>query len=183
MSKQRVLRSGSTKTSDMSVASACPEGVIPQLWDMMVSQTNKLDSIKEDTEQTRNRVEQLENKFTTLEKSGSDNQSDIKQLQDTVKLLSAQLERSGIEQRSLRHTLQDLQSQSMKDNLIFNFDQKSSPCREIKGENCTSVIKIFLGEYMHVPDSGRLCIPVAHRLGPFKRGVTRPIIAKFPFAD
>ena len=71
----------------------------------------------------------------------------------------------------------------MKDNLIFHFDQKTTDGRELRGEDCATLIKVFIGEHLHIPDTRGLCITVAHRLGKFNKDYKRPIIAKFPFAN
>ena len=154
----------------------CPPDVNPQLWEVILS-TNK------DTTAMRSQLDSLEEKFSALDAKGNQHDSDITELRGAVNVLTARLTRSDIEQRSLRREVQDLQSHSMKENIIFHFDSATPVCREFRGEDCTSVIKMFLGEHMNIPDSGRICISTAHRLGPYKRGVTRPIIARFPFAN
>ena len=173
---KRTLRSDSLKITDMASDTKCPSDVNPQLWEI-INTTNR------NTTAMCAKLDLLENKFSELDSKGKERDNEIKELRQAVNVLSARLGRSDIEQRSLRQDLHELQSHSMKENLIFNFDRNTSVCREIRGEDCASVIRVFLGEHMNVPDSGRLCIPVAHRLGSYKRGVTRPIIAKFPFAN
>ena len=81
----------------------------------------------------------------------------------------------------LRDQVQQLKQHSMKNNLIFTFDDTKEDGREVEGENTVSVVRQFLTQVMHVQNANTFYIPVAHRLGG-RRGRHRAILAKFPIA-
>ena len=101
-----------------------------------------------------------------------------------INLMTAQLQMSDTKQKSLEHEIVQLKSHSMKKNIIFNIDASTfQTAREIKGENCYGIIRHFLAQQMSAPDIGRMFISAAHRIGPFRYGKTRPILAQFPIAS
>ena len=114
----------------------CPADVTPQLWELILS-TNK------DTAAMRSQLDSLEEKFSVLDSKGNQHDCDITELRGAVNVLTARLARSDIEQRSLRHEVQDLQAHSMKEYLISHFDSATPVCREFRGEDCSSVIKMY----------------------------------------
>ena len=99
-----------------------------------------------------------------------------------VAILCAKVERNDITIARLNRQVTELKGHSMKNNLIFSFDKNTQEGREIDGENCIAVVKQFLGNVMHVPDTKHMYIPVAHRLGKRSPAYARSIVAKFPNA-
>ncbi|XP_060605357.1 uncharacterized protein LOC132757881 [Ruditapes philippinarum] len=86
------------------------------------------------------------------------------------------------ENSRLSDELVDLQSRSMRDNLMFyNFKELSSP-EERKNEKCLELIYDFCENKLGMPDfRHNVKIDHAHRVGSFSSTKTRPIVAKFNF--
>ncbi|KAK2166536.1 hypothetical protein LSH36_38g06048 [Paralvinella palmiformis] len=78
-----------------------------------------------------------------------------------------------------RHEIDHLKQHSMKNNLIFKFDDTTDIGKEIEGEDSVSVVRQFLIQVMHVPNASNFYIPIAHRLGD-PRNKHRAILARFP---
>ena len=153
-----------------------PKGVNAELWEI-------LQRIEHNTEITNARLDQLEVRVDTIEdrvtNSVDEVGSDVQELKRTIARLSSQLTRNEISTHRLEDEVIKLQAHSMKGNLIFYMDSD----KEIPGEDCTGVVKRFLGQKMNLPDAKSLYIPVAHRLGSKRAGPARPILAKFPIAN
>ena len=79
-------------------------------------------------------------------------------------------------ENKLRSEIVDLKCRSMRDNLLF------FQIPEEKDENCeTKLLNFIENELGIVNASTQIQLHRAHRVGPFKRGKTRPIVAKFAY--
>lgn len=75
----------------------------------------------------------------------------------------------------IQDKLNDLEARSMRDNLLFMGIEES------QDENCTEKIKLFCENELRLsPESvSNMIIDRAHRIGKFRAGSRRPIVAKF----
>lgn len=78
----------------------------------------------------------------------------------------------------MRNELTDLKGRSMRNNLLFyNFPEQST---DQKNEKCEEKIYEFCELELEMPNvRSDVKIERAHRIGAFKRGKTRPIVARF----
>ena len=110
----------------------------------------------------------------------------IDSLEDRMCILENKLKRSETLNRRLSDQVTDLQTRSMKENIIFSFDKDSdfgrSLGKEADGENCSDIVRQFLCRVMGVSNVDTLYITVAHRIGTKNPNYPRSIIAKFPIA-
>lgn len=154
------------------------------LWTLMMS-------IKKDTEATNQKLNHMEKRVNAVEETNKvfegkvmDIQSNVESLQTSVDILTGRLIRNETKNVRLQNELSELKSQSMKNNLIFTFDEKSDHGKEQHDENSSDIVRSFLGKVMKVSSPNKLTINAAHRLGPPVGGKgRRPIIARFPFAS
>lgn len=169
------------------------------------AQLELLLSIKRDTASLVSamgiRVDSLETRVTDLEAHKDDlctASGDISQIntrledmsirlqisETRLEVMSTKLQMSETRQKALEREVVQLKTYSMKSNIIFTIDVSSfEMAQEIKGEDCSSIIRQFLALKMGVTDVKKLFITGAHRIGFYKSGKSRPILAQFPIAD
>lgn len=76
----------------------------------------------------------------------------------------------------------DLQSRSMRDNLLFFNDKECETGEERASENCSQIVLDFCADKLEMPDAPTtIKIDRAHRIGRFNPTKKRPIVAKFNF--
>lgn len=149
-----------------------------------------MQSIKEDTESTRKRLDNIELKVSNLENREDKSEStvleiqcDIDSLKDSVALLSGRLMRSETVNQRLQSELSDLKAHSMNRNVIFNFNKETDVGKEEANQDCVKVVRKFLSSVLKTPNSESMAISIAHRLGKATGDRPRPIIATFPVAS
>ena len=109
---------------------------------------------------------------------------DVNSLEARVSMLEAKLTRSEIVNKRQQKEILELKSQSMKENLILNFDKSSSNySSEAEGEDCVALVKHFLTNVLGIQSADGYYIPVAHRMGSRNASFPRAIVAKFPIAS
>ncbi len=75
----------------------------------------------------------------------------------------------------------DVQSRSMRDNLLFfNFDELPIP-RDRASEDCSQTIFNFMTTDLELSNVTDIKIDRAHRIGNFQNGKKRPIVVKFNY--
>lgn len=90
--------------------------------------------------------------------------------------LSEDFARLKAENVRLNEELLDLQSRSMRENLLFFNFAEEAMSDDRKNEDCSSKIVKFCSNDLNIEG---VKIDRAHRIGRFKPGATRPIVAKF----
>lgn len=111
-------------------------------------------------------------------------QTDIdKQLQSEKNRYSSMkntLEGLQLENANLQEEILNMQTRSMRDNLLFyNFAEKNT-IEERKTENCSDVVFDHLVTDLEIADAKeRIIINRAHRIGRYIDGKTRPVVANF----
>jgi len=105
-------------------------------------------SIKSDTTSLRTDVDALDIRTKAIEEANLERDDDLQSLQNTVQMMQARLVRSEIHQKHLSEEIEDIKSRSMRDNIIFNFDQAATDFKESRGENCLELIHSFLSAIM-----------------------------------
>ena len=147
---------------------------------------NLLRSIKGDTAIICERLDHLENRVSHLEISleekdikVSELTSEVDILNQKLKIAEARANKAQAQNKQINKEIDNMKSHSMKENLIFSFDDSYEEGKEVIGENCVSIIKAFLSNVLAI-DEPDMFIPTAHRLGKRFGTKTRPIIARFP---
>ena len=147
------------------------------MWDMLLS-------IQSNTAVTTQRVDVLEKRVEHLDQQDTEDLVDqVKNLNKTVAILSAKLERCETKLSHMHDELDDMRAHSMRPNLIFTFDPDSDLYKESSGENCVALTRSFLASVLGIDNAQEMYIPVAHRLGRRFSDKIRPIIANFPIAS
>lgn len=75
----------------------------------------------------------------------------------------------------------DLQTRSMRDNLLFFNIPECSSFEERKAENCINKIQKFCSEALKMENTENIKIDRAHRIGRYIPSKTRPIVAKLNY--
>jgi len=86
-------------------------------------------------------------------------EENVTSLEQRVEFVEDRLIRTDILNRRLQNGIVDLETRSMRNNLIFSFDPKSSDFgAEAEGENCVSTIKHFPGSVLSIPHANDIYI-------------------------
>lgn len=104
-----------------------------------------------------------------------DLQRDNTELRSTLTAVTSEVNTLKKENKTLRETVLDIQSRSMRDNLIFSGIPESTP------DNPETLVKNFMVSALKIPAETvkNITFHRVHRLGPRGGNRHRPIIAKF----
>lgn len=138
---------------------------------VLTSINKKLDllvSMHEEIKDMRKSLEFAHNQIETLQKSNQD-------LQASVKTLTQGLQNITAENKLMKETILDIQTRSMRDNLIFSGIPETTP------DNPEQLIKNFMSTQLQIPSETveNITFHRVHRLGKQDSNRPRPIIAKF----
>ena len=156
----------------------CPEGINPLLWNM-------LQSIKRDTEHTKNEMHDAINRIAILEDQSDNTGAAIQYLKCNMaslamsnRVLTGRLIRAESIIERQRADILDLRARSMRDNIIIK--TKGNTYKEQPKENTTAKFQSFLATEMRIANADRIEIPRAHRMGQATNGFNKMMIAKVP---
>ena len=110
------------------------------------------------------RSQEMTNTLTEITKNSRKIEIENSQLKKDLSKIRSQM-------KELNDQQLDLQTRSMRDNLIFHGIEEND------GENCESVLKEFIADVLKVEQSVEF--HRVHRMGRKIHGKTRPIVAKF----
>lgn len=138
---------------------------------LLASINKKLDllpTMHNDIQELRRSIDFAHDRIQTLEQFNT-------QLQTTVEALTREMDLVKQQNKLFKETLLDLQTRSMRDNLIF------AGLHENKQENAEDVIKDFLKTHLKLPPDTVKTITFhrAHRIGQQTNKGPRPIVVKF----
>lgn len=135
----------------------------------------KLSDIEQSRSVDAQICQEINTKQTEIDKHLKDEASRISQM-------SRDLDQLKRVNTNLSEDIIDLQSRSMRDNLMFfGFPEPQNP-DDRKKEDCSAKICNFCVEQLHIPDAATtIKLDRAHRVGRYVQGKTRPIVAKFNF--
>ncbi|XP_041379863.1 uncharacterized protein LOC121392881 [Gigantopelta aegis] len=146
--------------------------------DCIFKQLEKLDAIENSISLIQTEVKQLGERVRDVEVSQQfintileEDKSDIKDVKSDLSILRKSFDYMQVANNKLSEEIIDLQSRSMRDNLLF-FN-----IAENEGENCTEVIKKVCVDNLDYQEP--LEIDRAHRIGKLSAGKQRPIVVKF----
>lgn len=130
-----------------------------------------LEKIKETERRFQREITQNNQMRSDLDKAAEEREKIKKDIKD----LNA---KATEEREQMRNELTDLKGRSMRNNLLFyNFPEQST---DQKNEKCEEKIYEFCELELEMPNvRSDVKIERAHRIGAFKRGKTRPIVARF----
>jgi len=160
-----------------NLKSEIPEGVPQGLWDILLS-------IKADTAATSLRVDTLEARVEELEEQQTEESgltNKVQLLTSKVEFLTAKLEKLEKKNYNFSDEIDDIRAQSMKENLIINFDKHDKNYQEAYGEDSIEIVRAFLRNILGM-NAQSLYMPVAHRIGKKTPNNIRAIIVKLPVA-
>ena len=160
----------STDSIDMKKISEkdLPEGVY-----------NLLLQIHENTQQTNNTVNQLNERFNAQDENITSLKAQIQDMNSKMDILAGRLVRAEQANKRLSGEIEQMKAHSMNNNLIIS----SSKCKELRDENTKEVAREFLKKEMKINGVDKIGITVAHRIGPKMKDKPRSIIIKVPDAD
>ena len=96
--------------------------------------------------------------------------------------LEKDLERVQKSNSAMSEDIIDLQARSMRDSLLFFGFDECNTFEDRREENCVHTIMNFCETTLNLPNvRDTLKIDRAHRIGPYNKDKTRPIVAKFNF--
>lgn len=138
---------------------------------VLASINKKLDILVTSHEELKDMRESLEfahNQIGTLQQSNQE-------LQTSITTLTQQMQKVSAENKQMKETILDIQTRSMRDNLIF------SGIPEISPDNPELQIQNFMHSQLKLPADvvQNITFHRVHRLGKQQQDKTRPIIAKF----
>ena len=176
----------------------------------MDSRLKKLDSIDNQLSSLTQKLTAMDNRVSSVECNITDNNRRLidrevsrahdSQTCDEVRAKQTKIDKSIKEEQTrstqinleinslksvnkkLSDDIIDLQSRSMRDNLLFfNFDECHSPTDRYD-EDCASKILDFSESNLNIPDARQsIKIDRAHRIGPYDNSKKRPIVVKFNY--
>ncbi|XP_060585205.1 uncharacterized protein LOC132741129 [Ruditapes philippinarum] len=171
----------------------------------MDNRLSKLDSIEQQISVITSKMTSLDTRVTFLEATARESDSKMNDIEkskafdsqicDELQKKNSELEKALKEERSriaslnkdlsalksVSEDVTDLQSRSMRDNLLFfGFEEGKTP-DDRRTENCTKLILDFLSNSLKIPEAHvAIKIERAHRLGyKYEIGKSRPIVVKF----
>ncbi|KAK3101197.1 hypothetical protein FSP39_001678 [Pinctada imbricata] len=141
---------------------------------------------KDEIQQMKTKISGVEESLTFFNNKFEENKTELKELKESVKQIDVLAKSLSSEQRDIRDQFDslvcdysdlkerhiDLQSRSMRDNLIFN------GIIEAPEENTENVLVDFLKQEMDI-ELDPTKFHRVHRMGRGGNGKTRPIVAKF----
>ena len=149
---------------------------------------SKVSGFKDELKSFNDRLVDVENsqKFMNdkFEKSKKEKKSDVSSKE--VNTLKALLDGVQVQNEKLNETVVDLQSRSMRDNLLFFGVPEFEPDQPMDGsptptENCIDVVQHLIKDHMNIDQT--IIIERAHRFPTNKakktEGKVRPIVVKF----
>lgn len=150
-----------------------PDDVTPGLWKMFscIHSHLKINGAA---------IQTITNTVSSLSLNNEKLTEDVVSLDQRVTLLEAKLERSDVLNKRLQSEVLDLQTRSMKSNIVITFDKSSEYGNEAEGEDCVGKVRHFLANVLGIQSANAYTILVAHRIGMRRPGFRRPIIAKLP---
>lgn len=159
---KRKKKDSSTDTNDLQTTKTevCLLASINKKPDLLVS-------LHEDINDICNSLEFAHN-ITSLQNTNQDLHTSFKSFTDQMQAVTK-------ENKLMKETILDLQTRSMRDNLIFSGIQEKSP------DNPESLIKNFMTTHLRLPPDTvqNITFHRVHRLGKQSDNRPRPIIAKF----
>jgi chromosome segregation ATPase len=128
-------------------------------------------------------VKSINHRVRALEDSrqfDSDSIDEIKNQQ--AECVSMQTDIDLLKRQSDAHEKQtlDMQTRSMRDNLMF-FNIPEPELQKDEREDCTKTVLNFCSEHLKMGDTTDIKLDRAHRVGAFRRGSNRPVVAKFNY--
>ena len=160
---------------------------------------SKICNINDKVKKIDGRVSSLENKIMECNKTISELQEsrnfdskvcdEIKKVQNNVKdqlsailkeneIITTNMKKMDNDKGRLNETILDLQSRSMRDNLLFYGFTECRDRDERSTENCEEKVRSFCEKELKI-DMGQVKVDRAHRIGRYNADKTRPIVVKF----
>ena len=164
--------------------------VIIQRLDSLDSKLGQLEHIQNSIKGINTRMDRLDQKVKNIEGKVRDLEesrnfdtntfTELSKKQDEMNSLLAKMKQFETDQKEKEQKTQDqlidLKCRSMRDNLVFY------QLPEERGENCEEKILIFIERELKIEGAcTEIRLHRAHRLGAYRHGYTRPIVAKFAF--
>lgn len=178
--------------------------------EVMDTKLRKLDSIEKQIHDMSTKLSHMDARVTSLETKSHESsrkiseieasrhfdsqscdeiknkQSELDKVIKAEKLRSEQLSKNvdslKQENRRLSDDMIDMQSRSMRDNLLFFNFEELQLADDRKNEDCTKTVYEFCENTLQMNDvKSTVKIDRAHRVGSYTSGKTRPIVAKFNF--
>lgn len=149
---------------------------------------NRVTSLETEVTQTNKRVVDLENSRAFDSQTCEEVNSKCKDLDSKLKSElkqcdSLQNDLSEVKSDNIRlsEEMLDLQSRSMRDNLLFHGIKECETFDARRQENCADAIIQFCTDQLKLENASEIRIDRAHRLGKFNAEKTRPIVVKLNF--
>ena len=143
------------KQADKTTLEEIPDDIPESLWIL-------LHIVKEGI---KGEIKALDSKVSGVIRLNGELKENVTSLEQRVERLEDRLIRTDTLNKRLQSRILDLETSSMRNNIIFSFDPKSSDFgTEAEGENCVLIITHFLGGVLSIPHANVVHIPVAHRL-------------------
>ena len=163
-----------SKMDQMSLKLNKLEGIEAKLVDLESS----INSVKGEVKEMKGKITEVEQSVAFLSDQYDKQVKDVTEVKTVLKNVTDETARcssdlsavvGGLDDLYERHL--DLQTRSMRDNLIFD------GIAETEGENTEDALKTFIATEMEVTDE--ISFHRVHRIGKPVRGKSRPIVAKF----
>ena len=155
----------------------------------MTQMNSKITVLEQKVSETDKKISEIEaskafESQTFHEISGTQKKIDsgLKKSQEQYDKINDQFNRLKNENKRLNEEITDLQSRSMRDNLLFYNLQEKTTTEERRVENCTLLIHEFCELSLGLDNArNNIRIDRAHRIGKYQHGKSRPIVVKFNY--
>lgn len=176
--RARSMSTGSPVSGDINYSAEPPDGVNPVLWDMLLS-------IKSDTTTTNEKLDAVDNRVLVLEDQHDHTGQELHRMKESLaeiiecnRSLVGRLLRAERKIDRQRDEITDLRTRMMRENIIIR--SKGAEYKDNRNENTASIFQNFVSKELRVPNSDKINITRAHRMGQSSGEYNRMIIAKVP---
>lgn len=149
----------------------------------MTSLDNRILALETSSKETNDRLTQVENSRMFDSQANDELRSKQTEIDNQLKNEQSRINNLKSECDKLKRVNEDiidLQSRSMRDNLLFFGHTECSSVEERRHEDCTKTILDFCKDTLKIEDAAtRFKIERAHRVGVYDNTKTRPIVIKF----
>ena len=184
------MTSGASQTGQATPISPGTDilSLIMKRLDSMDNKLARLDSIQTSVNNINTRIQNMDKKINDLEGKMRDVEhsrtfdsqtiTDLSKHQKEMECFIQKMKMMENDhlhiEKELKAEIKDLKCRSMRDNLLFH------GILEEKDEQCEMKILKFVQEKLKIENAQEnIRLQRAHRIGPYKAGKTRPIVAKF----
>ena len=160
-----------------TIKAALPK--IDKIESSILEMCHKITKIESNIKDLDTKVKDVEKSVSFIDSEYENQKRDLKENKEHIETLKQALSKTKHQNEEIQDKFLDLESRSMRENLIFyGIQEPTTNNGTLQPENCDSLVKQFITEHLHT-DGNNIVLDRAHRLGGPKSRKPRPIVVKF----